>query len=34
VVRRRRFIHTRRVGGLLVPGLLLNALLPVKRPCV
>jgi 1,4-dihydroxy-2-naphthoate octaprenyltransferase len=28
------FIHTRRAGGLLVLGLLLNALLPIKLPWV
>jgi 1,4-dihydroxy-2-naphthoate octaprenyltransferase len=28
------FIHTRRVGGLLVLGLILNALLPVRLPWV
>lgn len=26
------FIHTRRAGGLLVLGLLLNALLPIRLP--
>jgi 1,4-dihydroxy-2-naphthoate polyprenyltransferase len=26
------FIHTRRAGGLLVLGLLLNAILPVRLP--
>ena len=28
------FVHTRRAGGLLVLGLLLNALLPIKLPWV
>ena len=28
------FVHTRRAGGLLVVGLLLNALLPIKLPWV
>jgi 1,4-dihydroxy-2-naphthoate octaprenyltransferase len=28
------FIHTRRAGGLLVLGLLLNALLPIHLPWV
>ena len=28
------FIHTRRAGGLLVLGLILNALLPVRLPWV
>jgi hypothetical protein len=28
------FIHTRRAGGLLVLGLLLNALLPIRLPWV
>jgi hypothetical protein len=26
------FIHTRRAGGLLTLGLLLNALLPIRLP--
>jgi len=26
------FVHTRRAGGLLVLGLLLNALLPIRLP--
>jgi 1,4-dihydroxy-2-naphthoate octaprenyltransferase len=26
------FVHTRRVGGLLVLGLILNALLPIRLP--
>ncbi|HEX2754809.1 MAG TPA: hypothetical protein VHM48_05065 [Candidatus Limnocylindrales bacterium] len=28
------FIHTRRAGGLLVLGLLLNAILPIKLPWI